>query len=75
MDKLNELEVVRQKLKDLPRSKVLLIADAAQISPSTLQKFRAGIIREPGFGKVTALLAAMRKLRGVLAETKTTEAG
>jgi hypothetical protein len=61
MDTLIDLEAIRLKLRNLSRQEVLRIAGEAQISPSTLQKFRAGIIKEPGFGKVAALIGVMSK--------------
>lgn len=60
MDKpITAVEALRSKLKELPRKRVLEIADAAGVPRSTVEKFRLDHITEPGALKVEALYKAM----------------
>jgi transcriptional regulator with XRE-family HTH domain len=60
MDKqITAVEALRSKLKELPRWRVLEIADAAGVKRSTAEKFRLDNITEPGASKVEALAKAL----------------
>lgn len=53
------VEALRSKLKELPRKKVLPIADAAGVARSTVEKFRLGWIVEIGSSKAERLQRAL----------------
>lgn len=53
------IEALRLKLQDLPRREVLVIADAAKVARSTVEKFRLNRITEPKASKVERLRKAL----------------
>jgi hypothetical protein len=63
MDSQTDVEALREKLKAMPRKEVLQLCARAQVSASTVQKFRANLITEPGANKVLALIAALKAPR------------
>jgi predicted transcriptional regulator len=54
-----DVESLRAALKAMARKDVLKLCARAGVSASTIQKFRAGLIDEPGASKVLALIAAI----------------
>lgn len=60
MDKpITAVEALRSKLKELPRKRVLEIADAAGVPRPTVEKFRLGWITELGASKAERLQNAL----------------
>lgn len=53
------VETLRSKLRELPRKKVLEIADAAKVPRSTVEKFRLSHINEPRASKLERLQQAL----------------
>lgn len=66
MDKsISAVEALRSKLKELPRWRVLEIADAAGVPRSTVEKFRLDRIEEIGSIKFEALSKALAEPKAV----------
>jgi hypothetical protein len=57
--KITVIEALRLKLQELPRREVLVIADAAKVARSTVEKFRLNHITEPRASKVERLRKAL----------------
>jgi hypothetical protein len=62
MESQIDIEGLRARLKAMSRADVLELAKAAELSPSTVQKFRSGVITEPGGFKVQALVSALKAM-------------
>jgi transcriptional regulator with XRE-family HTH domain len=54
-----DVESLRAKLRELSRKEARAIALKADLSPSTIEKFRLGHILEPRIGKLRALADAL----------------
>jgi transcriptional regulator with XRE-family HTH domain len=59
MDKPNDVEALRETLRGMPWQDLQEVAHSAGLSPSTVDKIRRGISKEPGVFKVQALLRAL----------------
>lgn len=65
MDTPTDVESLRAALKGMARKDVLRLCASANLRPSTVQKFRAGLITDPGAAKVLALIAAIQREAGL----------
>lgn len=74
MDTPTDLEGLQATLKVMARKDVLELCKRANVSASTIQKFRAGIITELGGIKALALLAAMRERAATQADDQSAAA-
>lgn len=68
-------EALRSKLKELPRKKVLPIADAAGVPRSTVEKFRLGWIKELGSIKFERLKNAVDAAEAAKTDAQAAEQG
>jgi predicted transcriptional regulator len=59
MDRQIDVETLRATLKAMARADLLEVSKEADLSHSTVDKFRRGLIKEPGVFKVQALLKAV----------------
>jgi hypothetical protein len=62
MDTPTDVESLRAALKAMARKDVLKLCARANVSASTIQKFRSGLIDEPGANKVLALIGALAEV-------------
>lgn len=72
MDKPNEVDALRETLMGMPWKDLQEVAAKAGLSPSTVDKIRRGLSRDPGVLKVRALQRVLkgRKAKAVQGEQK-----